>query len=131
MIDTGAISQEIAVDKFVNGTLQGVCVRDAQQLANALLRVERDTSLIGYDSQKDIEQSFRVAQAFQEALAYKTMFDPSEAAVTTADAFGSQDGDIGSHEAKISVCGFACPSRFALLTQGWGSLTPVQRATWQ
>ena len=57
-----------------------------------------------------------MAQTFQEALADKTMFDPPEAAVTTADAFGAQDRDIDSHgptveESKPLVHRDSCPSR--------------------
>jgi hypothetical protein len=87
-------------------------------LANAVLGVERDTSLIGYDGQEDIDQSFRMAQTFQEAFADKTMFDPSETAVATADTIGAQNGDVGSHGQEGNGGLLESPSRFVSLTRG-------------
>jgi hypothetical protein len=61
------------------------------------VRVERYTSFVGHDRQEDIEESFRMMQTFQEAVSDEAMFDPSETAVTPADAIWAEDRDVGSH----------------------------------
>ena len=91
-------------------------VRDAQQLANTFLGIERDPSFICHDSQKDIQQGFRVMQTFQEALADETMFNPTETAVTAPETIGTQNGDIGSHVPTVGQGWPSGPSRFALFT---------------
>jgi hypothetical protein len=116
LINAGAIRQQIAVHQFMGGAFQSVRMRDAQELADTILRIKRDASFIGNDGQKDIQESFRMAQAFEKALTDETMFDPPETAVTTADAIGTQDGDIGSHDPKAMAGGGNSPSRFVYLT---------------
>jgi hypothetical protein len=123
LINAGAIRQQIAVRQFIDGAFQSVRIRDAQELADTILRIKRDASFIGHDGQKDIQEGFRMAQAFEEALTDETMFDPSETAVTTTDAIGTQDGDIGSHDPKAMAGGCNSPSRFVYLTGRWPTLT--------
>ena len=65
LVDPGLVSQKITVEEFIDGPLQGVSMRDTEQLADTLLRVERDSSFIGHNGQEDIEQGFGMAQAFQ------------------------------------------------------------------
>lgn len=118
LIDPGAIRQQIAVDEFVDGTLQGMGVRDAEQLADTILGIKRDTTFVRDDGQKEIEQSFRMTQAFKEALANEAMFNPSETAVPTTDAIGAKNGDVGSHGQKRKAMAIGSPSRFVSLTRG-------------
>ncbi len=129
LINAGAIRQQIAVHQFIDGTFQSVRIRDAQELADTILRIKRDTSFIGHDGQKDIQESFRMAQAFEEALTDETMFDPSETAVTTTDAIETQDRDIGSHDPKAMAGGCNSPLRFVYLTGRWPTLTPAETLT--
>jgi hypothetical protein len=81
--------------------------------------------LVGHDSQEDIEQSFRMMQTFQEALSDEAMFDPSETAVTLADAIWAEDRDVGSHGEEGKGGGAGNPSRFVSLTQEWQRLIHV------
>jgi len=64
-----------------------------------------------------------MVQAFEEALTDETMFDPSETAMTTTDAIGTQDGDIGSHDPKAMAGGRNSPLRFVYLTGMQSTLT--------
>ena len=98
-------------------------VRDAEKLTDTILGLKRDTPFVGDDGQKDIEQSFRMTQAFEEALANEAMFNPSETAVATTDAIGAKNGDVGSHGQKRKAMALGSPSRFVSLTQGWATLT--------
>jgi hypothetical protein len=116
LINAEAVRQQIAVRQFIDGAFQSLRIRDAQKLADPILRIKRDASFIGYDGQKEIQESFRMTQAFEEALTDETMFYPSETAVTTTDAIGTQDGNIGSHDPKAMAVNGISPSRFVYLT---------------